>query len=196
MRIYQLSLPRAALAFGRLSLVSDSKIAVYDLGGGTFDISLLHLHEGCTKSGVERRWLLGRRRHRCADCRPAGRRLSCRPGIDLRAERMALQRLREAAERAKHELSTSLETEVNLPFIAAGDDGPKHLITSLTRVRLEELCEDLLARTIPPMQQVLKDAGWTVRDIDRGDPGGWGRHACRACTNWCRSFSARSRRAR
>ena len=87
-------------------------------------------------------------------------------GIDLRGERMALQRLREAAERAKHELSTSLETEVNLPFIAAGAEGPKHLITSLTRSKLETLCEDLLNRTIPPIEQVLKDAGWTVKDID------------------------------
>ena len=157
----------AALAFGRLSLVSDAKLAVYDLGGGTFDISLLHLHEGVyqVKASSGDGFLGGEDIDaRIVDLLADG--FFAETGIDLRGERMALQRLREAAERAKHELSTSLETEVNLPFIAAGADGPKHLITSLTRSKLETLCEDLLARTIPPIEQVLKDAGWTVRDID------------------------------
>ena len=157
----------AALAFGRLSVVSDAKVAVYDLGGGTFDISLLHLHEGVyeVKASSGDGFLGGED----IDARIVGllaEGFQAETGIDLRGERMALQRLREAAERAKHELSTSLETEVNLPFIAAGAEGPKHLITSLTRGRLETLCEDLLNRTIPPIEQVLKDAGWTVKDID------------------------------
>jgi molecular chaperone DnaK len=157
----------AALAFGRLSLVSDAKVAVYDLGGGTFDISLLHLHEGVfqvmASSGDG---FLG---GEDIDARIVGYLADIfrvDTGIDLRGERMALQRLREAAERAKHELSTSLETEVNLPFIAAGADGPKHLIASLTRSKLETMCEDLLSRTIAPIEQVLKDAGWSVKDID------------------------------
>jgi molecular chaperone DnaK len=157
----------AALAFGRLSVVSDAKVAVYDLGGGTFDISLLHLHEGVyeVKASSGDGFLGGED----FDARIVGllaEGFQAETGIDLRGERMALQRLREAAERAKHELSTSLETEVNLPFIAAGAEGPKHLITSLTRSKLETLCEDLLNRTIPPIEQVLKDAGWTVKDID------------------------------
>jgi molecular chaperone DnaK len=157
----------AALAFGRLSLVSDAKLAVYDLGGGTFDISLLHLHEGVyqVKASSGDGFLGGED----IDARIVGLladEFQAQAGIDLRVERMALQRLREAAERAKHELSTSLETEINLPFIAAGADGPKHLITSLTRSKLETLCEDLLGRTIAPIEQVLKDSGWTVKDID------------------------------
>jgi molecular chaperone DnaK len=157
----------AALAFGRLSVVSDAKIAVFDLGGGTFDISLLHLHQGVyqVKASSGDGFLGGED----IDARLVGLLADgfhAETGIDLRGERMALQRLREAAERAKHELSTSLETEVNLPFIAAGADGPKHLITSLTRGKLETLCEDLLGRTIAPIEQVLKDAGWTVKDID------------------------------
>ncbi len=157
----------AALAFGRLSLASDAKLVVYDLGGGTFDVSLLHLHEGVyqVKASSGDGFLGGED----IDARLVGYLADSfrgETGIDLRGERMALQRLREAAERAKHELSTSLETEVNLPFIAAGADGPKHLITSLTRSKLETLCEDLLARTLTPIEQVLKDAGWTVKDID------------------------------
>ena len=157
----------AALAFGRLSVASDAKLAVYDLGGGTFDISLLHLHEGVyqVKASSGDGFLGGedidaRIVSMLADA------FHAETGIDLLGERMALQRLREAAERAKHELSTSLETEINLPFIAAGADGPKHLITSLTRSKLETLCEDLLNRTVAPIEQVLKDAGWTAKDID------------------------------
>ncbi|HEX7597415.1 MAG TPA: molecular chaperone DnaK, partial [Polyangia bacterium] len=157
----------AALAFGRLSLASDAKVAVYDLGGGTFDISLLHLHEGVyqVKASSGDGFLGGED----IDARIVGFLADTfrnATGIDVRGERMALQRLREAAERAKHELSTSLETEVNLPFIAAGADGPKHLIVPMTRSKLESMCEDLLARTIAPIEQVLKDAGWSVHDID------------------------------
>jgi molecular chaperone DnaK len=86
--------------------------------------------------------------------------------VDLRGDRMAVQRLREAAERAKHELSTSLETEVNLPFIAAAADGPKHLVASLTRGRLETITQDLVDATFVPCEQALKDAGWSKNDID------------------------------
>jgi molecular chaperone DnaK len=87
-------------------------------------------------------------------------------GIDLRSQRMALQRLREAAEKAKHELSSSLETEVNLPFITAAADGPRHLIATLTRGKLETLTEDLVARTFPPIEAALADAGWKPQDIE------------------------------
>ncbi len=157
----------AALAYGRLSTRAEAKIVVYDLGGGTFDVSLLHLHEGVyqVKASCGDGFLGGED----VDARIIGflaDGFRAQHGIELRTDRMALQRLREAAERAKHELSTSIETEINLPFIAADNSGPKHLITSLTRGKLETLTEDLLARTLPPCEQVLKDAGWTVADID------------------------------
>ena len=110
---------------------------------------------------------------------------------------MALQRLREAAEKAKHELSTSLETEVNLPFIAAAPDGPKHLVgRRSTRGKLETLTEDLVDRTFEPCEQALKDAGWTHRTTSTTSSWSAGRPACRACrSRWPRS-SARSPRAR
>ena len=157
----------AALAYGRLSVTPEAKVAVYDFGGGTFDISLLHLHEGVyqVKSTCGDGFLGGED----IDARIIGYladQFQLQNAIDLRADRMALQRLREAAERAKHELSTSLETEINLPFIAAGADGPKHLMVSLTRGKLETLSEEIIARTLPLCEKVLADAGWTVKDID------------------------------
>ena len=157
----------AALAYGRLSVTPDAKIAVYDLGGGTFDISLLHLHEGVyqVKATSGDGFLGGED----IDARIIGHladTFQLQHGVDLRADRMALQRLREAAERAKHELSTSLETEINLPFIAATADGPKHLMQSLTRGKLETLSEDIIGRTLPLCERVLKDAGWTTKDIN------------------------------
>jgi molecular chaperone DnaK len=157
----------AALAYGRLSVVPEAKIAVYDLGGGTFDVSLLHLHEGVyqVKATTGDGFLGGED----IDARIIGHLADGfrgQYGVDLREDRMALQRLREAAERAKHELSSSLETEINLPFIAATADGPKHLMMSLTRSKLESLSEDLINRTIPLCEKVLQDAGWTVGDID------------------------------
>jgi molecular chaperone DnaK len=157
----------AALAYGSMSTANDRKIAVYDLGGGTFDISLLHLNEGVYQVKAT-----------SGDGFLGGEDLDGRivdyfaemflkdNGIDLRKERMSLQRLREAAERAKHELSSSLETEVNLPFIAATAEGPKHLITSFTRGKLETITQQFLDRTFPPCERALKDAGWTVADID------------------------------
>ncbi len=157
----------AALAFGRLSVVPEAKIAVYDLGGGTFDISLLHLHEGVyqVKATTGDGFLGGED----IDARIIGHladTFKSQHGVDLRSDRMALQRLREAAERAKHELSTSLETEINLPFIAATADGPKHLMLSLTRSKLETLSEDIVGRTLPLCDKVLRDAGWKVNDVD------------------------------
>jgi molecular chaperone DnaK len=157
----------AALAYGRLSVVPEAKIAVYDLGGGTFDVSLLHLHEGVyqVKATTGDGFLGGED----IDARIIGllaETFQSQHGVDLRDDRMALQRLREAAERAKHELSSSLETEINLPFIAATADGPKHLMMSLTRSKLESVSEDIIGRTLPLCEQVLKDAGWTTEDID------------------------------
>ena len=157
----------AALAYGRLTVVPEAKIAVYDLGGGTFDVSLLHLHEGVyqVKATTGDGFLGGED----IDARIIGHladSFKAQYGVDLRQDRMALQRLREAAERAKHELSSSLETEINLPFIAATADGPKHLMMSLTRSKLESLSEDIVGRTLPLCEKVLDDAGWKVADID------------------------------
>jgi molecular chaperone DnaK len=157
----------AALAYGSLSTAMTRKIAVYDLGGGTFDISLLQLADGVyqVKASSGDGFLGGedfdaRIVTFLADNFHKG------TGIDLRPDRMALQRLREAAEKAKHELSTSIETEVNLPFIAAAPDGPRHLVASLTRGKIETLTQELVERTFGPCEQALKDAGWSRDDID------------------------------
>jgi molecular chaperone DnaK len=156
----------AALAYG-LDKKKDEKIAVYDLGGGTFDISILELGEGVfevkstngdTHLGGDDfdeqiiNWLVEE--------------FKKDQGIDLRKDRMALQRLKEAAEKAKCELSTTLETEVNLPFVTADASGPKHLSLKLTRSKLEQLTDDLIQRTIGPCRQALKDAGLEAGDID------------------------------
>ena len=156
----------AALAYG-LDKKKDEKIAVYDLGGGTFDISILELGEGVfevkstngdTHLGGDDfdeqiiTWLVDE--------------FKKDQGIDLRKDRMALQRLKEAAEKAKCELSTVLETEINLPFITADASGPKHLSIKLTRAKLEQLVEDLIQRSIGPCRQALKDAGLDPSNID------------------------------
>jgi len=156
----------AALAYG-LDKKKDEKIAVYDLGGGTFDISILELGEGVFEvkstngdthlggDDFDERiisWLVEE--------------FKKDQGIDLRKDRMALQRLKEAAEKAKCELSTVLETEINLPFITADASGPKHLSIKLTRAKLEQLVEDLVQRSLGPCRQALKDAGLDPRDID------------------------------
>jgi molecular chaperone DnaK len=157
----------AALAYGSTSLAPTRKIAVYDLGGGTFDISLLYLNQGVYQvKATSGDGFLGGEDFDTRIVNFFAEQFLKENGIDLRQDRMALQRLREAAERAKHELSSSLETEVNLPFIAASDEGPKHFITSLTRGKLETLTQDLLDRTFPPCERALKDAGWTSKDID------------------------------
>jgi molecular chaperone DnaK len=157
----------AALAYGSLSTAMTKKVAVYDLGGGTFDISLLQLQEGVyqVKASSGDGFLGGEDLDgRVVSFLIEGFQKAF--GIDLRQDRMALQRLREAAEKAKHELSTSLETEVNLPFIAAGADGPKHLVATLTRGRLETLTQDLIEKTFGPCSQAMKDAGWSKEDVD------------------------------
>ncbi len=156
----------ASLAYG-LDKKKDEKIAVFDLGGGTYDISILEIGDGVfevkatngdTHLGGEdfdqrvMDWLADEFRKD--------------QGIDLRQDKMALQRLKEAAEKAKMELSTSMETDVNLPFITADASGPKHLNIKLTRSKLESLVEDLVDKVVPPMQTALKDAGLTTSDID------------------------------
>ncbi len=156
----------AALAYG-LDKKKDETIAVYDFGGGTFDISILEVGEGV----VEVKSTNG-------DTHLGGDNLDQRiiewiveefkneSGIDLSKDRMALQRLKEAAEKAKMELSTVMETEINLPFITADQSGPKHLQKKLTRAKFEQLVEDLLARTIGPVKQALADAGMDATKID------------------------------
>jgi molecular chaperone DnaK len=161
----------AALAYGLDKKGKDEKIAVFDLGGGTYDISVLELYDvegtrqfevkatnGDTHLGGDDfdqrviEWLVAEFKRDQA--------------IDLSKDPMALQRLKEAAEKAKMELSTTQSTDINLPFITADQSGPKHLNYSLTRAKFEQLVDDLIKRTIPPMQQALKDAGLDPKDVD------------------------------
>ena len=156
----------ASLAYG-LEKKKDEKIAVFDLGGGTFDISILELGEGVFEV-----------RSTNGDTHLGGDDLDQRVidwmadefkktnGIDLRKDRMALQRLKEAGEKAKCELSTTLQTNINLPFITADASGPRHLDLTLTRAKLEQLVEDLIQRTIGPCKRALEDAKLTPDDID------------------------------
>ena len=156
----------ASLAYG-LDKKKDETIAVYDLGGGTFDISILQLGEGVFEvkstngdthlggDDFDQRvidWLADEFRKE--------------QGIDLRSDRMALQRLKEAAERAKIELSSSLQTEINLPFITADASGPKHLVMTLTRSKLEQLVAELIERTRGPVMKALEDAGIRASDVN------------------------------
>jgi molecular chaperone DnaK len=156
----------SALAYG-LGKKKDEKVAVYDLGGGTFDISILELGDGVfeVKSTNGDTHLGGDDLdQRIIDWLAAEFKKD--QGIDLSKDRMALQRLKEAAEKAKCELSTVMETEINLPFVTADASGPKHLALKLSRAKLEQLVEDLLQRTLGPCRQALKDAGLTADDID------------------------------
>ncbi len=155
----------ASLAYG-LDKKKDERIAVYDLGGGTFDISILEIGEGVfeVKSTNGDTFLGGDDFDlRIMDWLVDEFRKD--QGIDLRKDRMALQRLKEAAERAKIELSSSQESEINLPFITADANGPKHLVIKLTRAKLEQLVDDLIQRTIEPCKKAMADAGVTARDI-------------------------------
>ena len=155
----------AALAYG-LDKKTNEKIAVYDLGGGTFDVSILEIGDGVfevkstngdTHLGGDDfdqkviQWLLDE--------------FKKQEGVDLSTDRQALQRLKDAAEKAKIELSSALETEINIPFITAGALGPKHMNIKLTRSKLEQLVDDLIQRTIEPMKNALKDAKLTKNDI-------------------------------
>jgi molecular chaperone DnaK len=156
----------AALAYG-LDKKKDETIAVYDFGGGTFDISVLEVGEGVVEVKATN-----------GDTHLGGDNLDQRvidwivqefkkdQGIDLSKDKMALQRLKEAAEKAKCELSTTLETEINLPFVTADQSGPKHLALKLSRAKLEQLVMDLLEKTMGPVRQCLKDAGVEPKQID------------------------------
>ncbi|MBA3316546.1 MAG: molecular chaperone DnaK [Gemmatimonadales bacterium] len=156
----------AALAYG-LDKKKEEKIAVFDLGGGTYDISVLELAEGVfeVKSTNGDTHLGGDDfDQRLIDWLVVEFKKD--QGIDLSKDPMALQRLKEAAEKAKMELSTTTQTDINLPFITADQSGPKHLNLSLTRAKFEQLVDDLIQRTIPPMQQALKDAGLDPKAVD------------------------------
>ena len=157
----------AALAYGLDKNHKDQKIAVYDLGGGTFDISILDLGDGVFEvlstngdthlggddfDNVIINWLASE--------------FQTEEGVDLKADPIALQRLKEAAEKAKVELSSSTQTEINLPYITATATGPKHLVKTLTRAKFEQLSADLVKRSMEPCKKALSDAGLSVSDID------------------------------
>ncbi len=156
----------AALAYG-MDQKKGGTIAVYDLGGGTFDVSVLEIGDGVfeVKSTNGDTFLGGEDfDQRVIDYLADEFRKE--QGIDLRGDKLALQRLKEAAEKAKIELSSAKETEINLPFITADASGPKHLVMKLTRAKLEALVDDLIQRTLEPCKQALKDAGLTAGEID------------------------------
>jgi molecular chaperone DnaK len=156
----------AALAYG-LDKKKDEKIAVFDLGGGTYDISILELGEGVfeVKSTNGDTHLGGDDfDQKVIDWLVAEFKKD--QGIDLSKDSMALQRLKESAEKAKMELSSTMTTDINLPFITATQEGPKHLNYSLTRARFEQLVDDLIKRTMPPMEKALSDAGMKPGDVD------------------------------
>ncbi len=161
----------AALAYGMDKKKGDTKVAVYDLGGGTFDISIIEIDDVDGEQTFEVLSTNG-------DTHLGGEDFDSRlinylvdefkkeQGIDLRNDPLAMQRLKEAGEKAKIELSSASQTEVNLPYITADASGPKHLNIKVTRAKLESLVEDLIQRTIDPLKQALKDAGLSVGDID------------------------------
>jgi molecular chaperone DnaK len=156
----------SALAYG-LENKGDEQISVYDLGGGTYDISVLNLSEGVFQvQATNGDTHLGGDDFDQAIIDNLADEFKKQEGIDLRRDRMALQRLKEAAEKAKIELSSVEQTDVNLPFITADASGPKHLNMTLTRAKLEQLTQPLVERTVPPMEAALKDAGQSKSDID------------------------------
>ena len=156
----------ASLAYG-LDKKKDEKIAVFDLGGGTFDISILELGDGVFEvKATNGDTFLGGEDFDQRIIDYLADEFKKDQGIDLRKDRMALQRLKEAAEKAKCELSSSVETDINLPFITADQQGPKHLNMKLTRSKLEALCADLIDRTEGPCRQALKDSGLSPSDIN------------------------------
>ena len=156
----------AALAYG-LEKKGQGKIAVYDLGGGTFDISILDIGDGVFEvKATNGDTFLGGEDFDKRIMDYLADEFRKEQGIDLRNDRLALQRLREAAEKAKIELSSTLETSINLPFITADQNGPKHLDIKLSRAKLESLVDDLVQRTVGPCSAALKDAGVDVKQID------------------------------
>jgi len=173
----------AALAYG-LDKKKDETIAVFDFGGGTFDISILEVGEGVVEvkstngdthlggDDIDEeliQWIIDE--------------FKKDQGIDLHNDKMALQRLKEAAEKAKVELSSAMETEINLPFITADASGPKHLVMKLTRAKFEQLAEPILKKLMPPVEQAIKDAGLSAKDIE--EIVWWAaRHAFRKFRKW------------
>jgi molecular chaperone DnaK len=157
----------ASLAYGLDKKKENKKIAVYDLGGGTFDVSILELGDGVfeVKSTNGDTFLGGEDFDNTIVDYLIGE-FKKDNGIDLRTDKLALQRLKEAAEKAKIELSSAEQTDVNLPFITADKTGPKHINLKMTRAKLEALVEDLISRTLPPCKTALKDAGLTSNEID------------------------------
>jgi molecular chaperone DnaK len=156
----------AALAYG-MEKKGTGTIAVYDLGGGTFDVSVLEIGDGVFEvKSTNGDTFLGGEDFDARIMDYLADEFKKDQGIDLRNDRLALQRLKEAAEKAKIELSSAMQTEVNLPFITADQSGPKHLNIKLTRAKLEALVEDLVARTVEPCKAALKDAGLKASDID------------------------------
>jgi len=158
----------AALAYGiDKAQEKAEKVAVYDLGGGTFDITILELNSGVFEvKATNGDTFLGGEDFDQRVIDWLAKRFKEQTGIDLKKDRMALQRLKEAAERAKHELSSAGETEVNLPFITADQTGPKHLAETIDRTTLEELVGDLVEKTVEPCKIALRDAGVTVQQLD------------------------------
>jgi len=156
----------AALAYG-LDKKNTGTIAVYDLGGGTFDISVLEIGDGVFEvKSTNGDTFLGGEDFDMRLVDYLADEFKKEQGIDLRSDKLALQRLKEAAEKAKIELSSATQTEINLPFITADASGPKHLTLKLTRAKLEAIVDDLIAKTIEPCRQALKDAGVTAAQID------------------------------
>ncbi len=174
----------AALAYG-LDKKTNETIAVYDFGGGTFDISILEVGDGIVEvkatngdthlggDDLDQRvieWLV-------SEFKKA-------EGIDLSKDRMALQRLKEAAEKAKIELSTVVETEINLPFISADQTGPKHFVVKLSRAKFEQLVDDLLQKTMAPVKQALVGRGRPAWRRSTRSCSSAARRACRGCSSW------------
>ena len=156
----------ASLAYG-LDKKTNKKIAVYDLGGGTFDVSILELGDGVFEvKSTNGDTFLGGEDFDNAIVNYLLSEFKKESGIDLKSDKLALQRLKEAAEKAKIELSSATQTEINLPFITADKTGPKHINLKMTRAKLEALVEDLISRTLPPCKTALKDAGLSASEID------------------------------
>jgi molecular chaperone DnaK len=157
----------AALAYGLDKQGKDQKIAVYDLGGGTFDISVLELGDGVFEVlSTNGDTHLGGDDFDQVIIDWMANDFNAEEGVDLRKDPMALQRLKEAAEKAKIELSSSTQTEINLPYVTATATGPKHLVKTLTRAKFEQLAESLVKRSMEPVAKALKDAGLSTSDID------------------------------
>ena len=157
----------ASLAYGLDKKKENKKIAVYDLGGGTFDVSILELGDGVFEvKSTNGDTFLGGEDFDNTIVDYLVNEFKKDNGIDLKTDKLALQRLKEAAEKAKIELSSAEQTDVNLPFITADKTGPKHINLKMTRAKLEALVEDLISRTLPPCKTALKDAGLTANEID------------------------------